>query len=237
MPELARAQRIRILPVARDFTPSASRVEFSGRAVTNDAYNNSGEWTLMAWAKVTATGQQTFVSQTRSTTTRECGMYLDSNQTISIHSGLSPTYFFNTSSAATYQTNRWECFLAAGTSNGWASYTRSSNAYVFNSTGDQRVVPSGAGILWVGNAPDSAGNNWNGPIGLVAVWAAFLNEREAKALGAGVAPWKIRSRSLRFLWAPRTRAGPDFNLVGNRYGTLSGSPTLASFPARGLIRP
>jgi len=74
-------------------------------------------------------------------------------------------------------------------------------------------------------------------VGLVAVWAAFLSEPEAKALGRGLAPWKMRPSKLRFLWAPRTRAGPDLDLIGNRHGTLAGSPTLAPFPLHGLIQP
>lgn len=235
MPELARVQRFRILPVARDFSASGAYCQYSGqRAVTNAAIDNSGDWTLMVWAITTSTGQQTPVSQNGSG--QECAFYLDGGQTISVLSALSPGYHFNGGSAATFKTNTWECFLAAGTSNGWASYTRSSHAYVFNSTGNQRVSPSGTGNIFVG-LHGGFEKQWQGRIGLAAIWAAFLGEREAKALGSGVAPWKIRRSQLRFLWAPRTRAGPDIDIIGNRYGTLAGSPTLAPFPARGIIRP
>lgn len=238
MPSIWRPNRLRVLPVARDFTASGANVLFTGaRAISNVPPDDSGDWTLMAWALTTSTAQQTPVAQMgNSGSTMECGMYLDGSR-ISVLSGLAPGYHFNGSSSATYVTNRWECFFAAGTSNGWATYTRSSNSYQFNSTASQRISPGGTGLTVIGPQPSDAGKRWQGPIGLVAMWAAFLDANEAKALGSGVAPWKIRRAKLRFLWAPRTRAGPDFDLIGNRYGTLSGTPTLAAFPWRGFIKP
>lgn len=239
MPSIWRPNRFRILSVARDFTVSNSYVSYSGRAISNGANDNSGEWAVMVWAIATSTGQMTPIAQAgNSGSTRECGIFLDGNQTLSIVSGLSPTYHVNLGSAATFQTNRWECFFATGTSSGWATYTRSSNAYVFNSTGDQRITPSGSGVFAIGTLPDiSSSFNWQGRIGIGAAWGAFLSEAEAKKLGAGAAPWQVRRSALRRVWQPRTRAGPDLDLVGNTYGTLQGSPTLAPFPWRGFIKP
>jgi len=237
MPYVWRPNRFRILPVARDFTASGSNVNFTGfRAVTNVTPNDGGDWTIMAWAMTTTADQQTPAAQMgNSGSVMECAMYLDGSR-ISILTALPPGYHFS-GSGPTYQTNRWECFLAGGTSNGWASYTRSADTYYFVSTGNQRVTPGGTGLTVIGPQPSDPSKRWRGPIGMVAIWGAFLNETEAKALGHGVAPWNVRRSKLRFLWAPRTQAGPDLDLIGRRVGTQSGSPTLAAFPARGLIRP
>lgn len=236
MPELSRAQRIRILPVARNFTPTNSYVGFASRVIPGSSDPGStGEWSFFCWLNAAYSGGPIPIEQTGAS--MEIGVYIDTNNTISIHSSQSPGYHFNTGTSTRLVASRWDCFVALGNASGWGSYTGSSGVYTFNSVGTRVAVNTGGTPSFRLGSRGADARSIQGPIGLTAAWSATLTERECRALGAGAAPWKIRRSHLRFLWSPRTSAGPDFDLIGNRHGTLSGSPTLASFPARGILRP
>jgi len=227
MPDIIRAQKLRLPVFARDFTTNGSYVLFEGlRAFTT---GDPGA-TVFQWCFCTDYNSVQMCAATQMTNGGfSGGIWVETNGSVSMNDPAGTVSYF-VAPAGGLPIGKWVGFGYGGDATGRGVFC---NGTAWNiATAWTNSMPAGTIRLIIGYDPVNSTKAWHGSVAYAAMWNVWLSDIEKRALMRGAPPWTIRRDHLRFYWAPVSAKGQEFDAVSGRLGRLVGSAKLAPYPRR-----